>query len=406
MFELVGVSDKYCVGEVVGVKSCAGNLQKTRFSFYNFFLVKTTPKPTVQLLEKDYITKKAHTYIKKPICQGTPSFLEFQCTGQAPYKVHYVNEIRQMYDDRWSSKQIAGDESIGTRVGKIHFSTDVVGVQRITLDKVSDDRYRKYVGLVDKIVVGKKIQGCIYFLKSFVLEQEILQNPDVRILDGPDIDFRCVGEQPMTTPTNAQNLENTVKFEFKGTPPFSLTLEIIHESQTRRLIPLSEIMTKKFDYKPTITETGKHTLRIIHVADKSGCERSFESDGGTFSQKETYGSTTVNIHVSDVPKIIAIKAPESVCVGDVLLYSLQGSPPFTIFFLFDGKLQQGLSLEDSVLSLYAGSPGTMRIAQVCNSMNCCTKPEGLETVIRDLPKAFMDGGTHIEEDIREGIKKT
>lgn len=83
-------------------------------------------------------------------------------------------------------------------------------------------------------------------------------------------------------------------------------------------------------------------------------------------------------------------------------YSLQGLPPFSVYYAFDGVESPAVTVYDPIVTFAASKSGVLSIARVCNSLECCTRPVDMSTRIWDMPKAFIADGENIEEDIREG----
>lgn len=57
---------------------------------------------------------------------------------------------------------------------------------------------------------------------------------------------------------------------------------------------------------------------------------------------------------------------------------------------------------DPIVTFSASKPGVLKVLQVCNSLECCTRPEKMESRIWALPRAIVGDGEFDEEDIREG----
>lgn len=78
------------------------------------------------------------------------------------------------------------------------------------------------------------------------------------------------------------------------------------------------------------------------------------------------------------------------CVGDILSYNMQGTPPFTVGYDLNGVSQPDVEVLDPLLSFWAGIPGNVTITKVCNAMQCCDRDVSsdplMTTTIKPLPK--------------------
>lgn len=411
-YELLSFRDAHCAGIVVEPRHCSAAI---------------VDKPTISLVGgggggEDDDTSSPFVRVAPPICEGTPASIELEFTGKSPFKYQYRREITRTAAVAVTETNDI-EEAVGGRVGKINIDTQLAGWFVYTVTKLGDDNYR----LFDVIAGGSqdKKKGKI------VVKQLVNARPDARILGGPDIVFGCMGEPPLNfdiggissrseedeAAAGEKDKENVVLIEFKGQAPFDAVLELRHESQQKQVLRLRNITESLYKFTPptTLSATGKYTLQLVSVVDQTGCGRDFEKEvaagdaasgalGSTSisTSGKSFGATIINIHVSDVARISPIHAPSGVCIGDMLSYALQGTPPFSILYSYNDVIQPEIVVHDPLISLFAGAAGTLAIKQVCNSAMCCTRPVDLQTVIWDIPKAAIDGGVDVEEDIREG----
>ncbi|KAI9345301.1 hypothetical protein BDR26DRAFT_856705 [Obelidium mucronatum] len=312
--------------------------------------VETIPKPKLEIPRKEYDSVGADgSFIRKSVCQGVDDTFEVLASGKAPFNFKYTVDATDASGR--TSRISSRDDQSGGRVG------------RYTFTQIADDNYKTSTSLLSP---------------PLVLRQTILERPSATFLDGREKVFQCLGDNPE---------------DGNNAAPFSLTLELKHENHPREVIKLNNIQESSYNFKPpTLSATGKYGIQLVSLSDASGCERVFDREDG---------ASAISVAVSDVARIASLN-PESVCVGDVLSYTLQGTPPFTISYEFDGIKQESVQIVDPLLTLYAAEPGTIKITNVCNHMNCCTKPANINNVIHNLPSAIVDGGNDLVEDIREG----
>ncbi|KAJ3287607.1 hypothetical protein HDU79_005558 [Rhizoclosmatium sp. JEL0117] len=354
-YEISEVSDMYCAGTARPVE-CQ---------------VKTIPRPRLEISAKEYETSSPEgVLVRQSICQGVDDGFEVLASGKAPFAISYTIDATDLatgQTHRLATKQ----DTSGGRVARIPLLTDTPNTYTYSFTHITDDNYKK------------PNNGAKAPLK---LRQTILSRPNAVFVDGREKVFQCLGDNPEDT-------NSAVSIKLQGTAPFSLTLELKHENHPREVIRLNNINSNIHNFKPpTLSSTGKYGIQLVSISDATGCERVFDREDA---------ASVISVAVSDVARIASLNK-ESVCVGDILSYTLQGTPPFTVTYEFDGVKQESVQIVDPLLTLYAAEPGTVKIAQVCNHMNCCTKPADLTTKVYNLPTAIVDGGEDRIEDIREG----
>ncbi|KAJ3139796.1 hypothetical protein HK100_010973 [Physocladia obscura] len=354
-YEVVGVSDLYCTGTAKPTL-CE---------------VKTIPKPSLSIPAKEYESINSDGIRVRPsICQNNDDSFEVLASGKAPFAIKYSIDTVDSSNGKFS-RVITQEESTAGRVGKIGLITDTPGTYLYSFNRIVDDNYRRPFGPEARIVA---------------LQQTILSRPNAVFVDGRERVFQCLGD-------NVEDDNSAVSIKLEGLPPFDLTLELKHENHPREVIKLNGIIDRVHKFRPpTLSATGKYAIQLVTIKDSSGCERTFDREDS---------ASGISVSVSDVARIASLN-PESVCVGDVLSYTLQGTPPFTISYDFDGVAQENVQIVDPLLTLYAAEPGVVRVTGVCNNIGCCTKPARLENTVHDLPSAIVDGGHDFVEDIREG----
>ncbi|KAJ3091059.1 hypothetical protein HK102_001830 [Quaeritorhiza haematococci] len=467
VYELLEIRDKFCVGNVMSPNELEAVM---------------IPRPKLQISSKEYETSDSKgTFIRPPVCEGSQDSLEVTLTGKPPFKVRYVHE--------WIPNSVGGsgegdvgkaerqvrEEQVGHRVLRIPMSVDKAGVHRYHFEAIADDHYRVYRPL--------NVDDPDPSARAVIVQQKIRALPDAWFMDGPEKSFRCLGdvlgrrdeegksENPdETTDQGDDDSGPYILIALSGQPPFELHISLQHESSSRPPnIRITNVTQTPFKFRPTtMSQVGRYTLQLEQVVDGSGCRRVFDQGlfdlsstasgpGGAGGVAGTGGQaavavvdpvtgmkkvTRMTVQISDVARISPVHAPEGVCRGDMLSYSLQGTAPFKVSYTFepfDGygspNWKPGVSLSslspagadqttdsngkttnrtrmvmktmeqevlDPVFYLYAGATGRVTITRVCNQIGCCIRPTGLSTIIYDLPRAYVDGGEDVEEDIREG----
>ncbi|KAI8622475.1 hypothetical protein BC830DRAFT_1162930 [Chytriomyces sp. MP71] len=354
-YQIIEVSDMVCSGTANPVE-CK---------------VKTIPKPKLEIPPNEYTSVGAgNVFVRKSICEGVDDSMEVLASGKAPFSIKY--SIDSLDETGKKSRVASKEEHASGRVGRIPLITDKPNTYLYTFNQITDDNYRRPFD---------SAHG-----PTAAIQQTILGRPTAAFVDGRERVFQCLGDNP-------DDANSAISVQLEGVPPFDLTLELKHENHPREVIRLTNVTEKTHRFRPpTLSATGRYAIQLVALKDGTGCERVFDREDG---------ASGISVAVSDVARIAGLN-PESVCVGDVLSYTLQGTPPFTITYEFDGVEQEHVQIVDPLLTLYAAEPGTVTITGVCNHMNCCTRPSNLTNVIYNLPSAIVDGGKDVVEDIREG----
>ncbi|TPX54825.1 hypothetical protein PhCBS80983_g05715 [Powellomyces hirtus] len=351
IYQLVSIEDAYCTGRVVEPSKCK---------------VITIPKPTLEIPESEYTWLKKEIRVRDSVCQNTPDHMYLHLTGKAPFQIKYSHKRQDGHaslDHTIGEYQDRGDP----QVARIDMVTDRPGTHTYTFISIADDNYRT------PVKTG-----------PLTLEQYVNARPTAKFLDEKDRIFQCISKESDTA----------LRMEMTGEAPFSIQVHRKHESQPREVIHLTA-NESSFTYHPeTTTTTGKYTYTIKSISDASGCETHY---GGTEP------GSRVTVQVADMARITMNRVGVDLCVGDLVSYSLQGTPPFTIGYTFNEIPKPDVMVRDPTFMLYPATNGTINVTHVCNSDNCCYyPPRGLVQVIHPLPKAFMDGGFDMVDDIQEG----
>ncbi|KAJ3177672.1 hypothetical protein HDU85_005783 [Gaertneriomyces sp. JEL0708] len=356
-YELVGITDAYCSGRVLSPSACRAV---------------TIPRPSVSLSETDYLNISGGVYRRQPVCAGTPDVLEAQLTGRPPFKIIYKHE----WTGRVSKEQEAGDyeDHAAHKFARINLATDKPGLHKYRFTTIADDNYRTPMRINDGA--------------GLLVEQVVNPRPKAVFLEEPERLVQCVSSESDTE----------LKIQLTGQPPFRLQMFRKHESQLREIINL-EINENTFTYRPEEpTSTGTFKYTIQSVADASGCETIYDG---------TEEGSWVKVTVADIPRISLDHHDRLVCVGDMLVYSLEGTAPFTVGYDWNGLQQKPVTVNDPVLMLFPGESGVVNITRVCNANKCCWQPPaGILKDVKPLPRAKVDGGLNVIDDIREGEEST
>jgi len=224
----------------------------------------------------------------------------------------------------------------------------------------------------------------------FVVEQIVRPLPTAKFADTSETYLYCAD----TTFEDPQ--KNGIPILLSGTMPIRLEVELRNElsRQVERLTfkDISDI--QHFFVPPPHSLThGRHVLTIIEVRDSAGCvSQPTHNNRATFT-------------VADEASISPLEPQHDHCVGDRISFSLQGTSPWQIEYEFDGKRNLAKTTAPT-FSRIAEKKGNLTIISIADrASNCKTliAPGKMEKIIHEVPSVRISEGTHMIENIREGI---
>ncbi|KAJ2997072.1 hypothetical protein HDV02_005886 [Globomyces sp. JEL0801] len=365
-FELLSIHDKVCEGHVEGISSIE---------------VLTIPKPVVSIQSSLSDTLKGNSIIRSPLCKDSESYFQIDLKGKAPFQLKLLHEI-QYFGESQKATTLKISESVETSFFRILLDSTVPGIHTYKLVSVADDNYKSPIQLQDLPTVVQQVN------------------------DVPTADF-IEPEKSVFYCTSSGNKSLELKMTLRGQPPFTMAIEQRHDNQhaafINRVIEEDQLQLDSdhgYQYSlmvPAPSFMGKHDFILDSLVDATKCEVSYE--------KSTNRIMT-SVEIADQARI-TLSTSQIVCVGDLISYSLQGTPPFTIGYNWNGVPQEPVTVADPMLNLFAGAGGQIMITKVCNSMGCCDESvevdDKLATTIKPLPKAIVGQGDDSFDDIREGI---
>lgn len=221
------------------------------------------------------------------------------------------------------------------------------------------------------------------------LEQDVFPIPSASFRHGSKSGF-CVRDNLVS-----RNVDDLI-VELDGQPPFEIDLEVREEGhRTSEKFTISDIDAHEWAVSlPFAFNTpSAHSVAITRVSDAHGCGRTID---------RAVPGALVAVLVAEIASITPVLPQMDHCVGDFLEYELQGSPPFTVTYEFEGK-RHVVPLSSSRFSRVAASPGLFKVVSVGHGEDQCKSNEvGLVKRIHSIPSAQVSEGEAIVVDIREG----
>lgn len=368
-FELVEIHDKHCPGSIVAGEET-----------YSVFWV---PRPTVKLApstEVEYIASNG-SFVRPPVCEGVPDYVDFELDGHAPFKIKY-NVARE--DVHGTLRLIADDSTVGSIQRTMRFTLDTATPGRVFYEvrDIGDARYPLHAD------PSPSAQSRLQF------EQQVLLRPAAWFKTTERLSY-CLGD-------TLSPLSPTYKDEglvvFRGSPPFTLDLSVrnLATSEVRReIVRVNDHAWRLSVQGYSFSSVGQHLVEINSVQDGNGCEH-------TDVLPDAGGSRNAWIDVAETAAIVPYDRRVDYCVGDVLQFQLEGTPPWRVKYKFKERTTTA-TVKTSQFRRVAGSPGVFSVVSIAHQRNMCQTPvNDLQMRIHDIPSAQVSHGKKVIEDIREG----
>lgn len=223
----------------------------------------------------------------------------------------------------------------------------------------------------------------------FIVEQIVRPLPTAKFLETSEPYLYCADT------TFEDPKKNGIPILVSGTLPVKLELELRNElSREVEHMTLDITDDRHFFVPPPHSLThGRHILTIIEVRDSAGC----------ISQPTDHNRATFT--VADEASISPLEPQHDHCIGDRISFALQGTSPWQIEYEFDGKRNLAKTTAPT-FSRIAERKGNLTIISIADrASNCKTLvPHGtMEKIIHEVPSVKISEGSHMVENIREGI---
>ncbi|BFZ60840.1 hypothetical protein YB2330_001892 [Saitoella coloradoensis] len=360
-YEIVEVKDRYCPG----------------------FVSTTHHKAAVEWLERPSLSlgvdagslREGDVYTRKSVCEGAEDVFEISCRGLSPFTVDY--EIIHAAEDGKELSREHRELTVPQETASIRMHTGRAGMWRYEFKGISDARYS--TPSAPNVTDGKGV---------LVLEQIINPRPEARFAEAGKV-YRFCSQDTIDDQTDLE----TIPLTFNGKAPFAVTFDVKHDrsGETESFV-VNEVRSPEYALRvPREALTlGDHVIMITQVSDANGCIRSRQDH----AQK-------VTVSVTEPASIVPIDNRIDYCVGDRIGFALQGTPPFDIEYVFDGKKRVAVA-STSAFSRVAERPGIFTVVALSDHVNNCKVAVDLSKTIHDLPSVRIREGLTVVEDIHEG----
>ncbi|KAI9891593.1 MAG: hypothetical protein M1814_002527 [Vezdaea aestivalis] len=351
-YELVEVRDGSCPGVVDSEKT---------------FDVAWIARPQLGLAESSVITKTKVGYAKRDVCLGDEDSVEVNLSGTAPYQIKYKRRLTPV-----TGPKSATDKTLTVGLGKvsIHMETSKAGLYEYDFFELGDYLYDHDPKAHERLLLTQRVH------------------------DNPTAEFSQLGKVYQYCKEETYS-HDYIPITLKGQPPFELDIAVKHHTSSRpELIHIPNIETNHYDFliPDRLLALGNHVVTLRKVRDAYGCQR--KSDGNV---------PKIYVTVSDVPSIEAIESRTDFCVGDRIGFSLSGTPPFSVYYDFNGSGRHGGSAT-TVFRRLAESPGNFTIHGISDGSSNCKASISLTNIIHPLPSVKISKGETATVDIHEGAE--
>ena len=364
-YELTSVDDVVCPGSV---ETSASR-----------FVVQWIPRPTMTISESGTVKRisvesENPDYIRNAVCEGDEDATDIGFTGTPPFSLTYD---QRHTPSRGPRSSISRSINAGIHAATIRMETSDAGNYEYEFSRLGDYSYNHD---------PQKF-------RPMTLKQQVYSRPSARFAAAGKTYKYCKEEQPG---------EEFVPITLQGRSPFDMEIEIKHHAMRKpenlklRNIEVDSDTKKRKEYMFQIPHKllalGNHAVTIRKVTDANGCQRVMEDD-----------APHVQVSVADVPTITPLEARTDYCVGDRIAYTLAGTPPFNVYYTFQGHDRKASAPTTNFRRL-AEKPGEFTINALSDqrSTDACKAKVHLTNLIHEMPSVRVSKGRTATTDIHEG----
>ncbi len=352
-YEIVDVRDAHCPGTV--------DMSGHQFS------VSWIPRPSIEISESPLVKFSRGKYVKKEVCEGDEDVMDISFTGTAPFNVEYEQRHKP---DHGSHSMSSKRFSAGLNVASLSMETSEAGMYEYKFSKLGDTSYnhdpRRFTPLT--------------------VQQFVHPKPSARFAEAGKTYRYCQEEEAG---------DEVVPISLTGLPPFHLELEIKHHAKSKpELINIPNVETNRYNLHipHRFLALGTHFVVIRKVQDSRGCQCTMDLN-----------APHVQVSVADIPSISPLEDQDDYCVGDRIAYTLSGTPPFSVFYTFQGH-ERKASVPSTEFRRIAEKPGIFVVTALSDqrSTDACKAKMEITKVIHEMPSVRVSKGRTATVNIHEG----
>ncbi|GAA5899289.1 hypothetical protein JCM8208_001608 [Rhodotorula glutinis] len=371
-YRLVGVRDQFCPGDVAETE----------------WTVKTLPRPTLRLDERAGKVARGGSVVRRGVCANAVDSVPVLFEGKAPFKASYTLQKGSHHGDTRSHHL----QAIQSRADLTLF-TATPGHHTYTFTGVGDSLYTSPDAAGLEAPVGGK-DGIVR------IEQDVWALPTAGFAHGAKHGF-CVHDKL------ASRGHDDLVLRLEGQAPFEVELEVRedgHRASKRFTVPAIQGHDWPVSLPYGLSTASPHSIHLRRVKDAHGCETLVDPTSSASSSAG--GASTLrssaSIPVAEIATITPVSSQVDHCVGDALEFIVQGSPPFTIKYEFEGK-QHAVAHSSGTFQRLAAAPGTFKVLSVGHGEDQCRSNQvDIVKQVHQIPSARVQTGDSYVVDIREG----
>ncbi|TKY89613.1 hypothetical protein EX895_001398 [Sporisorium graminicola] len=397
LYRIKQIRDNYCPGTVLQDQED--------------FRISVRPQPHVQFAPDAGVPARNGSLVRTPVCRGQPDSVDIVMSGQFPLDVEYEHVAPS-----WSASaepeaaaplaSAAHEVALHGKRRKTAF-TSALSTTNLELSTALPGWHIYIIDSVgDAVYAPTRLQG--FSAESpRRLEQMVLALPGASFGSAPSKHRRpslCVGD-------GLDQLSSLPTLKLQGQAPFTVTFEVVSTSNiasyrfTRTGIKTHEYKLELSADEFAFSSKGVWTIRVLQVTDANQCQSAFTPE----IKRGVQDDKTMTIEVAETADIASVSTREDYCIGEMVEFALQGSPPWTVSYEFNGKSAQA-AVTTPEFSRVAEKPGVLTIKSVAHQQNQCRRDldarvsQEMVKTIHDLPTVRISEGNHFVEDLREGNK--
>ncbi|CBQ68582.1 Nuclear pore membrane protein [Sporisorium reilianum SRZ2] len=395
LYRIKRIRDNYCPGTVLQGQED--------------FRISVRPQPHVQFATDAGVPARNGSLVRAPVCRGQPDSVDIVMSGQFPLDVEYEHIAPS-----WSASaepeaaaplaSAAHEVALHGKRRKTAF-TSALGTTNLELSTALPGWHTYIIDSVgDAVYAPSKLQG--FSTESpRRLEQMVLPLPGASFASLPSKHRRpslCVGD-------GLDRLSSLPTVKLQGQAPFTVTFEVVSTSGvvahrfTRSGIKTHEYKLELGTDEFAFSGKGVWSIRVVQVTDANQCQSAPVQESKRVGQDDK----AMTIEVAETADIASVSTREDYCIGEMVEFALQGSPPWTVSYDFNGKSAQA-AVTTPEFSRVAEKPGVLTIKSVAHQQNQCRRDldarvsQEMVKTIHDLPTVRISEGNHFVEDLREG----
>ena len=263
------------------------------------------PRPAARLSETSRAPQATNgSYIRPPVCEGTEDSIDIELKGRSPFQVKYLigrNDENKLEKQSFNSLQ---------------------SVYRLGLRTSQPGRYYYRIAAVGDLSypLNNEYQDAQPGTKPLQFEQQILARPAAWFKNTNRLSY-CLNDN--FRPRSESYLSNDGLLVLHGRAPFVVRFSIKNMASSEVHKELRELHTNEWNLdfpSYTFKTVGPHQVTIDSVHDASSCDEQIPDPL----------KRTLWVDVAETAMIVPYERRQDVCVGELLQFQLEGTPPWQI----------------------------------------------------------------------------